>query len=212
MSPFHHPSPDRLLEHAAGQLPPGQDLVIAAHVAACEACRAEVRRNETLGGVLIEDAEPAAMGEDAVQRTLAKIERRAEPDGSRVDVPADWIAFSSPAVERAWASRRWAAPGVWVAPIFRGPGRSSTYLLRVAGGMSVPFHRHQGAEFTTVLKGAFNDRGDSFRPGDFAEIYDEVSHKPAVTADDECVCLISTDAPLVPLDWIGKLFQPFVRI
>jgi putative transcriptional regulator len=216
MSPTHHPAVDRLLEHAAGQLPPGQDLVIAAHVAVCGACRAEVRRNETLGGALVEAAEPAAMAPDALQHALARIERPAAAKSALAEpvlaMPVDWIDFSSPAVEAAWRKRRWAAPGVWVGSIFKGPGKSSTYLLGVAAGMSVPFHRHSGDEFTTVLKGAFDDRGQCFRPGDFAEADDQVRHKPAVTAEGDCICLISTEAPLVPLDWVGKLFQPFVRI
>lgn len=214
MSPSHrHPSSDRLLEHAAGRLPPGQDLVVAAHVAVCETCRAEVHRHEAVGGALLEETEPAEMAADALDHALARIDRpapAAEP--SREGIPPDWIEFSSPAVEQAWRRRRWAAPGVWVAPIFRGPGRSSTYLLRVAAGMSVPYHRHEGTELVTVLKGAFEDRGEVCKAGDFAESDEDVRHKPTVTRDDECVCLINTDAPLVALDWVGKLFQPLVRI
>ena len=213
MNPVHHPSPDRLLEYAAGKLPPGQDLVISAHVAACGSCRAEVHRHETVAGALLEETPPAALANGALERVLSRLDEPA-PRAEQVPggVPADWIGFSSPAIEQAWRRRRWAAPGVWVSPIFRVPGPSSTYLLRVGAGMSVPFHRHRGNEFVTVLKGAFEDRGDICRAGDFAESDEAVSHKPTVTRDGECVCLINTDAPLIPLDWIGRIFQPLVRI
>jgi putative transcriptional regulator len=78
--------------------------------------------------------------------------------------------------------------------------------------MSVPRHRHEGAELVTVLKGAFDDRGACHRPGDYSENDETVEHRPTVTRDGECVCLICADAPLIPLDWVGRLFQPFVRI
>jgi putative transcriptional regulator len=213
MSPSHHPSEHHLVEHAAGGLAPGHDLVIAAHVTTCGTCQAEVRLGEAVGGALLDALPPEAMAKDALARALARIERPAPPAtvASR-GPPADWIGFSSPAVDAAWRRRRWAAPGVWVAPVIRGPGRAHTYLLRVAAGMAVPYHRHKGRELVTVLKGAYEDRGDIHQPGDFAENDDVVEHRPTVTRDGECVCLISADAPLVALDWVGKLFQPFVRI
>ena len=213
MNPRLHPSVDRLFEHAAGVLEPGRDLVIAAHVAVCPHCRQGVRFGEDVGGVLLEGLTPAPLADDALARALAAVERPAAPEPSAAK-PArpDWIAFPSPALEAAWRRRRWAAPGVWVAPVISGPGRARTYLLRVAAGMSVPRHTHRGVELVTVLKGAFKDRDGFHQPGDFAESDASIEHRPMVTDDDECVCLVSTDAPLVARDWIGKLFQPFVRI
>jgi anti-sigma factor ChrR (cupin superfamily) len=32
------------------------------------------------------------------------------------------------------------------------------------------------------------------------------------TSQGECVCLVAADGALVPLDWVGRLFQPLVRI
>ena len=78
--------------------------------------------------------------------------------------------------------------------------------------MSVPRHTHLGSEMVCVLKGAFTDRGETYGPGDFAESDDAVDHRPQVTADGECVCLVAVDASLVARDWIGRLFQPLVRI
>jgi putative transcriptional regulator len=213
MSPRHHPCEDRLLEHAAGALSAGSDLVIAAHVAVCEACRAEVRLSEAVGGALLDSLPPAPMADDSLAHALARIERPAPPSRAAPDAaPPGWISFASPAVRNAWRRRRWAAPGVWVSTVERGPGAARAYLLRVGAGMSVPHHRHRGSEMVTVLKGAFDDRGVVLGPGDFAESGEDVEHKPTVTPDGECVCLIFADAPLVPLDWIGRVFQPLVRI
>jgi putative transcriptional regulator len=213
MSPRHHPCEDRLLEHAVGALPVGRDLVVAAHVAVCETCRAEVRMSEAVGGSLLDALPPAPMADDSLAHALARIERPAPPAPvASHPTPPDWIAFGSPLLERAWRRRRWAAPGVWVSTVERGPGEARAYLLRVGAGMSVPRHRHRGAELVTVLKGAYDDRGDLHGPGDFAENDEAVDHKPTVTRDGECVCLICADSPLIPLDWVGRVFQPLVRI
>ena len=213
MSPHHHPCDDRLLEHAAGVLPTGRDLVVAAHVAVCAICRAEVLKDEAVGGALLEGLSPAPMADEALAHTLARIEQPAPPSPARESaVRPDWITFPSPSLEAAWRRRRWAAPGVWVAPVSRGPGTARTYILRVGAGMSVPRHRHEGDELVTVLKGAYGDRGEVHGPGDYAENDQAVDHRPTVTRDGECVCLICADAPLVPLDWVGRLFQPIVRI
>lgn len=212
MNPWHHPSEDLLLDHAAGRLPAGRDLVIAAHVAVCAECKASVREAEAVGGALIETLPPAAMDPDALEHALAAIEAPAPPRVPPSAPPSGWIGFSSPAVETSWRRRRWAAPGVWVAPVIRGPGRMSTYLLSVGAGMSVPRHSHRGAEMITVMTGAYDDRGALHRPGDFAFNDEAVDHKPTATREAACVCLICADAPLIPLDWVGRLFQPIVRI
>ncbi len=113
------------------------------------------------------------------------------------------------------ARRRWAAPGVWVAPtspaIARAGARS--YLLGVGPGIAVPLHTHKGMELVCVLKGAYRDRGRVYREGDFAENDDEVEHQPRVTRDGECVCLIAADNLLVPREPASaRLLQPFVGI
>ncbi len=116
------------------------------------------------------------------------------------------------AVAEAARRRRWAAPGVWVAPVSGRAGKARGYLLRVAPGMSMPRHTHVGIEMVCILKGAFLDRGEVFEPGDYCESDEATLHQPVARAGEECVCLVAVDNSLVPLDWVGKLFQPLVRI
>ena len=214
-TPNHHPSDAMLLDFASGAARIEHARVLAAHVGSCPVCRAAVATAEAAGGVLLDTLEPAVMGDDALNRALAALDRplpQAAPQEATTEMP-DWIAVSPDVVEAAMQRRRWAAPGVWVAPISndRKSGRRS-YLLRVAPGMAVPHHGHRGTELTVILKGAFVDDGVEFAAGDFAEVGDEVEHRPHVTRQSECVCLVAADAPLVPLDWVGRMFQPFVRI
>lgn len=211
MTPSHHPSQALLIDHAAGNLAAGQAFVVATHVSACATCRGEVDLAEAVGGVLLADLAPADMAPDALARALARIER---PAPAKAPPPArpDWIIVPPDVLEAAHKRRRWAAPGVWVAPVAKGPGDLRTYLLRVGAGMSVPRHTHRGPEMVCVLKGAFVDGEHTYRPGDFAYSDSEIEHRPEVTGDDECVCLFAAEGALIPRDWVGRVFQPFVRI
>jgi putative transcriptional regulator len=213
VSPRHHPSDERLLSYAAGTGTAGVDLVMAAHVGACRQCRGAVAMGEAVGGALLNALPPVPMDVDALTLALARIERPAgAPAPQNLPPQPDWIEVPASVLRAAKQKRRWAAPGVWVAPISRGPGGARSYLLRVGAGMSVPRHTHRGAELVCVLKGAFTDRGDLYEPGDFSESDESVEHIPTVTPEGECVCLICADGALVPRDWVGRLFQPFVRI
>lgn len=78
--------------------------------------------------------------------------------------------------------------------------------------MGVPRHSHRGGEMVCVLKGAYIDGAAIFGPGDFAYNDDSVEHRPRATGDEECICLIAADSALIPRDWIGRIFQPIVRI
>ena len=213
MTPRHHPSHGLVLDYAAGTVEPGRALVMAAHVSACAQCREDLRLAEAVGGALLDDVEPAAMAADALERALARIETPTPPEPSSSPRRDDWIIVPPDVLAAATRHKRWAAPGVWVAPVThdRKTGARS-YLLGVASGMAVPLHTHRGLELICVLKGAYEDRGHVHRPGDVAENDDDVLHRPQVTRDGECVCLIAADGPLQPRDWVGRLFQPFVGI
>ncbi|WP_292452931.1 hypothetical protein [Methylibium sp.] len=67
---------------AAGSLAPGPAVVIAAHAERCPRCLARLYELEAIGGVLLEELEPAVLAPDALTRTLAHIDapgRRAKP-------------------------------------------------------------------------------------------------------------------------------------
>ena len=212
MSPAHHPDEGLLVDYATGALEAGARLVIGGHLGACPACRRTVAQAEAVGGALLSSLPPVAMSPDALALALGRIERPAPAEAPPPEGPADWIAIPPEAASAAVKRRRWAAPGVWVAPISHGPGGARSYLLRVAAGMSVPRHTHRGAEMILVLKGAYADGDARHGPGDFAVNDESVDHQPRITGDGECVCLIAAEDALVPRDWVGRLFQPFVGI
>lgn len=217
--PTQHPADDRLVALAAGAVEPGRALVLAAHVRACPACRRTMRLAEAVGGALLDDLEPTPLAAGAREAMMARLDAEPTPgpdaakDAARAEAQRpDWIAVPPVVLHAARTRKRWAAPGVWVASVAKGPGRRSSYLLRVGAGMTMPRHTHRGVETILVLKGAYEDRGQLYGPGDIAENDESVDHRPQVTVQDECVCLVFTDAPLRPLDWVGRLFQPLVGI
>jgi len=224
--PRFHPSESLLVQYAAGALESGKALVLATHLSACPDCRGQLRLAEAVGGALMNDIEPEALAVGALASALARLDGPAGepppspgppngPAGGRAHPPnpPDWIVVPPDVLQAALRRKRWAAPGVWMAPVTHdASGRMTSYLLRVGAGMAVPRHSHRGEELTCIVKGAFKDRGHIYRAGDLAETDESVEHQPRVTRDDECVCLIAADGRLVPRDWVGRLFQPLVGI
>ncbi|MBC6982599.1 ChrR family anti-sigma-E factor [Caulobacter sp. 17J80-11] len=217
MTIHHHPSDALLVDYASGAMRPAQALVLAAHVHACPRCRSHVRAAEAAGGALLEELAAAPMTPEALALAMARLDRPepASPTAARptgVAAPEDWIAVPDE-VAAAVRRRRWVAPGVWVAQVFKSrPDEPLSYLLRVGGGMRMPQHTHQGTELTLVLKGAFVDESTRYEAGDLAEVDGEVEHSPHITAEGECVCLVASDRPLVVRGVIARAVQKLAGI
>jgi putative transcriptional regulator len=199
------------MDYASGALDAARELVIGAHVASCDICARETAMMETIGGAMLDSLPPTPTAPDSLAMVLGRIDRPT-PATAEIEQKSDWIRVPSAVLEAARTRRRWAAPGVWVAPITGDRQGVRAYLLRIGKGMSVPRHTHRGAELVIVLKGAYADGEACHRAGDFAENTVELVHQPEATMDGECVCLIAADGALVPRDWVGRLFQPFVGI
>jgi putative transcriptional regulator len=103
-------------------------------------------------------------------------------------------------------SKKWVAPGVWVAAVDTPHAPDNrVYLLRVGPGAATARHSHSGAEFCTILKGAYRDELGVFCAGDFAAADGALNHQPIVEGDEECICLFATEGRLKPQGWIGRL-------
>ena len=210
---MRHPAPDLIFDHARGALERGRALVLATHIGACNECRAQLELAEAVGGALLTDLEPAEMAADALERALASLDTAPPPPAEAPEPLAGWISAPPEVLLAVKRRRRWAAPGVWVAPVTwdRRTGARS-YLLGVGPGIAIPRHTHRGVELICVLKGAYEDRGERHGPGDFACNDEAVEHRPQVTRDAECVCLIAADHALVPRSLTARIFQPLVGI
>lgn len=214
-SVHHHVSEDLLWDYHRGALPLGLHLTVSSHLELCPHCRAEASLFDIIGGALLNDVEGVELSDNALDLALARIERPEEPAKMAAkSQPAFLTGFDLPEALRARIKDRyWAAPGVWIAPIYTddAPKGSKTYLMHVKAGMTMPEHTHRGPEVTLVLKGRFSDRYGEYNQGDFALCADEHSHSPAIL-DEDCLCLIWQESAIVPKTMLGRLLQPFARI
>jgi putative transcriptional regulator len=195
-SPNHHPTEAVLADYAAGALRPAFSIVVAAHLESCPHCRVTLRGLEALGGEMVANLEESAMSDEALDRVMAGIER-----------PLD-AAPAKPApstVDRIGFGRElWLGPGMGIRKA-KIEGGDLLYLLRLPAGLQTIPHSHQGTEFTTVLKGAFDDGTGVFAAGDFADVNGEIDHQPHVTPDSECICLIASEKPMLVRTMIGRI-------
>lgn len=214
MSITHHPSDDILGRYATGRLGGAQRLVIDVHAASCPRCRGTLEVFGCLGGEALEVTTPVDMTANAFDRVMAGAlaSTHAEPANSAAvdleDGPLPRALRNFPI-----GKRRRIAPGVSLRPIaLPFPSESRLFLLRSAPGTKMLEHTHSGTEFTCVLSGSFAHEKGQYGPGDFDFGDSEVDHKPIVTADGVCVCLVAMTGELKPNGWFGRLIAPFIRI
>ena len=198
MNPRHHPSVEILTAYASGALEPGFGLVVGAHVEGCAACRAKIGAFEAASGEALGELREEEMGADALAHVMARFDDRPAPAAK---------PEARPLLERLTLKpKKWVAPGVWVAAVDTPHApQNRVYLLSVGAGMPTARHEHSGAEFCTVLKGAYRDELGLFSAGDFAAAYGELNHQPMVEGDETCVCLFATEGRLKPQGFLGRL-------
>lgn len=217
----HHLDGATLLRYAAGDLDEAFSVIVASHLAMCDACRQSLRAAEEIGGRLLEETDESEVSIGAFERLMQKIDadgaqevherkRNAHPE-VRGDVPLPLQRFVGPSLDEiTWKT---ISPGVARRKIeLPTSPDSSLYMLRIASGKAVPEHGHGGAEMTLVLSGAYRDELGRFGPGDIADLDEHVEHQPKVEAGAPCICVVATEAPTRYKGFFSRLLQPLVRI
>ena len=227
MSIHHHLSDATLGAFTAGALIESISLVVACHISNCPDCRKRRDQLEDIGGIQLQHTEPEDMSPDALEKVMIKLGKQKLPLAS--DPPNDSISsFSNesaprrgnleiPKPLRAYVPDRledvdWKsmAPGIKyfaIAGLNTADGTLS--LLKIAPGVNIPEHRHQGIELTQVLKGSFSDEVGRFGDGDIADLDDDIKHQPIADTNEACICLIATEAPLKFTGLMPRLVQYF---
>jgi putative transcriptional regulator len=211
VGPVHHPSEERLLDYASGASPEPVALLVATHLALCPGCRRAIAELEAVGGALLEELPPEPVNDDSFARLLARLDRPAPavPAVSSGDpiLPQPLRDYIGSLDRVAW--RRFGP--VYEVRLLTGFDRLTTRLVRIRPGSVMPRHTHAGSELSLVLQGGFSDVTGHYRRGDVAEADREVDHRPVVDADEECLCLAVTDAPVRLTGRLGRLLNPFIR-
>ena len=193
-----------LLAYAGGATDEAMSLILATHMVYCETCRAEVSRLEAIGGSLLQDLAPVPMSGGALQAALAKLdqmplEKRASGGAQEASAKAGaTIKSGTPAVLSRYiggdlGAVRWrrVSSKLSYLPLFRR-GPVSVRLLRGVPGAETGAHRHQGPEYTLVLKGGFTDVTGSYGPGDLQMMEGEMRHNPIADPGEDCINLAVT--------------------
>lgn len=223
MTPVHHLDLATVMAYAAGALAPASMIVAATHLSGCGHCRAQVRDAEQIGGLLVEQQQPAEVDGARRQQLRAAMfdrldEQNAAPSRPMSFVPAAADPDRLPAPLHPYFGAsfgdlkwRWMAPGVHC---IRSAGVSGGHLfmLKIAPGKSMPLHSHGGSELTHILRGAYDDVLGHFGPGDVADLDSDVMHQPVTAAGVPCICVAALDAPLRFPGWLARQLQPFVRL
>lgn len=211
----HHPSDDLLMDHASGALSEAHTLAVACHAAVCATCRNKVAAFESMGGAALEDLPPAPLGDDALERTLARAEAGTADTHWRQESAATATDEELPYPLRPYLNGRkpnWRRWGRSVATAGLLAGRSGiARLIRVAPEAVMPRHSHRGQEFTLVLSGGYRDGDVAFGPGDFQPADEAVTHQPVADPGEPCIVLAVQDKPLRLTGLGGRLLNRIMR-
>ena len=190
-------------------------LLVESHLELCEQCMKHVHTSNRIGGDLLTNIAPVAMQSGSLDQVLGMlddIEMEQPYDIDRmgpVEVPQSLAALIGDDLDKL----EWKSMGLGVQQYdLKLGGMGATRLLRIQPGVSVPHHTHSGNELTLILRGSYSDELGRFQVGDVADLDDQLEHQPIVDTQQECICLIATDAPLRFSGLMGKLVQPFIGL
>lgn len=230
----HHPSDELLLEYSAGNVSGGNAVCIAAHLEACPKCQAAHKRNNAIGGALMNDLSTHKVNEKLKQSVLKEITEGAKQSSvvsdMRTTAPADnEIDNKEPSKEtdissriprsirkfvpKSFADLPWsfATASAKSCLLFKDEAGSAVSLLRIKPGGKISHHKHMGDEYTLILSGSFSDEDGIYKAGDFMLRNNKHQHSPVATKDMECICLTVQEAPLQFTGRLWKILNPFIR-
>lgn len=197
-----HPPQAVLVDYALGNLSEPAALLVASHLTFCPLCRDRVMLEETVGGIMLDGAGQAgdAATEIGLEAVLSRLDAAddCEPPVAASEpndplLPRPLARYLGGGLDRV----RWRTilPGFGEAMLVRA-GRASARLIRTRSGKGVATHTHEGMELTLVLAGALSDGGGHYERGDVTVADGSVHHAPKAAGDEDCICLIVTEAPL----------------
>ena len=216
MNPSHHLGSDLLLAYAAGQLGEAMSVFVATHLAMCPSCRSQVHDAEAVGGAILEKEAPHNMGVGVLDSLLAKLDdddrevvTPPSPSGSPAVIPEPLRSYTGPFGDIAWARR---VPGICTFELPLKLGDLPVRLFKLASGMTVPAHSHQGQERGVVLTGGFTDDLGHFGRGDVSIRDPGFDHVAKIDRGEPCVVLFANDGLLRPGTLSGKLVSKWIKL
>jgi len=214
-TPRHHLDAATLVSHASGALTPEFSAIVATHLSGCAECRRALARAESVGGILIDQQQPAPAGERGERLREAMLQRleRARPAPLPTAPPPDIDPDRLPAPLHPYFGTSYRAlKWRWMGPAMHyirttGPSGATLLMLKIGPGRRMPVHGHHGSELTQILRGAYDDALGHFAAGDAADLDAETEHQPVTAAGVPCICVSALDAPLRLEGWFARKVQ-----
>lgn len=226
----HHPDDITLLDYSAGSLSIPQALAVSVHLCFCNQCRIQLKKLNSIGGVLLESAKPASLDDDSFDTLMNKIEAgltepRAKVTAEASDVVANAIQkaksinkdnYTNPLMrflpssltDLPWHQQTREIAKYDLTDILQVKG-FQVALQKIAAGAKVPVHTHKGTELTVILSGGFSDELGVYHSGDFIARDASHKHSPTALKNEDCICLTVLDAPIKFTGW-QRIFNPFM--
>ena len=200
-----------LLDYATGALSRPLELLVETHLAMNEKSSRSMRMLMQLGGILLEDAEPVSLSEDALQNVMAQlgqVDKDTDEMYAKVNKHSEWLPHPIASyVPKSDCNQSWRRAGIGIVEtnIDFGEAGGQAKVYRIASGRAVPIHTHTGAEVTLVLSGGFTDETGSYGPGDIAIQEAGSEHQPVADEDGECIVLAVNEGEIKLTGPIGRV-------
>lgn len=207
-----------LLDYATGALSHPLELLVETHLAMNAESAKTMQLLMRVGGVLLEDAEPVSLSENALSEVMAQID--AEDKNQNIvsfnsnDAQAsEGYRLLSNYLPQKDCTKSWKRVGLGVFEhvIDFGEQSGKASIYRIAPGRSVPSHSHEGAEITLVLEGGFTDEFGSYAPGDIAIQESGSEHQPVADNDGECIVFAVNEGSVRLTGPIGRVISMLVN-
>ncbi|MBI1260796.1 MAG: hypothetical protein GC184_03645 [Rhizobiales bacterium] len=216
-TPVHQLGDEWIMAYAAGTLSEGASLMVASHLSFLPDAVTKVAAAEAVGGALLDTLSPIGMDDDALARTLSRLDTAPaeQPEAHASAAPSHTL----PQPLREWLGcdvddLKWSflGPGMKKVKLWRGENDERLWMLRAQPGVKIPRHGHNGTELTLVLKGSFTDPHGTYARGDIEETDTSDSHGLTIGTDEECICLALTNGPIRFESMAARLLQPFIGL
>ncbi|MFN4183817.1 MAG: ChrR family anti-sigma-E factor [Hyphomonas sp.] len=193
--------------YAAGCIDPAFALMLEAQSLMRSDVRRSVAVSEMISGNFLDAAPEAQMSDDALERTLARINAlEAPPEMQRAagkaagDALGEMLSLPEPvrgAALDAASKQGWQMMGLGLKRLKLDISSTmEVELYRITAGSKIPRHSHGGNEFTMVLSGGFSDERGNYGPGDVCLNGPNDTHQPVADADEICYALAVRDGGL----------------
>lgn len=208
----HHPDDIILLDYAAGSLSIPEALAVSVHLYFCGHCRTQLKKLNSIGGVLLENAKPATLDDDGFEALMQKIEHApmSSPQGVSMHEYSNPLArlLPAPLADVPWHQQTREIGKFDLTKLLQVTG-FQVALQKIAAGAKVPTHTHKGTELTVILSGGFSDELGVYHTGDFIARDASHKHSPTALQNEDCICLTVLDAPIKFTGW-QRIFNPFM--